>query len=61
MPYTDGRNFSFWWTGTSIFGLTVLISNFKTVQIASSYNIAQVVALTFSLLVYFITLLIAMT
>jgi Zn-dependent protease with chaperone function len=60
IPSSNGRNFSFWWTGTSIFGMTVVITNLKMLLISNTWNIVGVFFLVGSLIVYLITLFIVM-
>jgi hypothetical protein len=60
IPYGNGRNFSFWWTGTAIFGMAVVITNLKMIQMSNTWNVVGVFFLLGSMVTYLITLLIAM-
>ena len=53
--------YEFWWVGTSIYGLAVLISNLKMVIMSNTWNLAHIIGILGSLLVYLFTLLVVMT
>lgn len=59
-PYSDGFNGTFWWTGTAVFGMTVVVSNNKIALMSNNWSIAEIFFYVGSMLMYLIILIVVM-
>lgn len=51
-----GYGFTFWWTGTLIFGLTIVVANLKIIIISNTWTIAHGFFFLGMFVMYLITL-----